>query len=248
MCTAVKHSYINHGRSLLTCENRSGRTWWPSPSGDMLKGGGRGQNRQRVSEGLEPPYEQMFDHQQPSGGSSHGVPPGFEMSVKGKGHGDHGQHQDASLPRPWQALNQGTGSAMLNGTERLDSGAGISELQGNPRVQGEARRERQSGWDMELLIHQLLQQNSALQRELSEVRLGSASGSNVSGEGRTEGRGSRRSSGSGSEANKRGKGQGLEEFTPPWTTFAGMHSDSQTSALSGQLVPWTMDRACNAQQ
>ena len=28
MCTAVKHSYINHGRSLLKCENRSGRTWW----------------------------------------------------------------------------------------------------------------------------------------------------------------------------------------------------------------------------
>ena len=140
----------------------------------MLKGGGRGQNRQRVPEGLEPPYEQMFDHQEPSGSSLHGVPPGFEMSVKGKGHGDHGQHQDASLPRPWQGLNQGTGSAMLNGTERLDSGAGISELQGNPRVQGEARQEQQSGWDMELLLHQLLQQNSALQRELSEVRLGSA--------------------------------------------------------------------------
>ena len=97
---------------------------------------------------------------------------------------------------------------MLNGTDPLVTIAGHSGAQGDLQPRREVRGEQPPRLDMELLIQQLLSQDGALQRELSEVRQGSASGSTVSGEGRAEGRGSRRSSRSGSEALKKGKGQG----------------------------------------
>ena len=80
-----------------------------------------------------------------------------------------------------------------------------------------------------------------IQRELNEVRLGSASGSNVSGEGRTEAVDRVDHQGLGVKLVRRVK---AKELRPPatWTSFAGMQPDSHTPAYSGQLAPWTGPR------
>ena len=93
---------------------------------------------------------------------------------------------------------------------------------------------------LELLVHQLLQQNAALHQELLEARLSSGSCSNVSIDGRSEGRGSRRA---GVGMQRKGKGIGSDlapipdnrseprVFTPPWTSFATT-SDQQAQPLA----------------
>ena len=158
------------------------------------------------------------------------------MSGKGVGGNTLGpQHPGSQRTVPERTGTVGgqrtLSAPVLNGTQHVPRQA--DEQDDSWQGQGETDNLSAGSRDvtMETLITQLLRQNAALQQELREVRLSSGSGSNVSHEGRSEGRGTGRSVAQPSRVHQKGKGFGIDEeasvargservFIPPWTSFA----------------------------
>ena len=132
-----------------------------------------------------------------------------------------------------ERVPHGAAGLLLNGGSNLDGGGRGHQHQGGTGQDGAARVrssvENPDGESsLEQLVQQLLKQNSILQQELLEAKHGSGSGSNVSAEGRAEGRGSwrlgLRGKGIGGEGGAEGQASGHSSsrlFYPPWTSCHG---------------------------
>ena len=202
--------------------------------------------------------------EQPAGDEEDLHPPYFREHLLQDGSGQFTGLQTLSQSPGFERRTvYGSGKGLERGQRNIDGALqpqlnGIDAPASSRRTRAEVEEtERMFGSvdpSLETLVNQLLQQNAALQQELVEARLysGSGSGSNASGERRTEGRGSH-PSGMGSAATlRKGKGIGLGSepprredseprvFRPQWTSFAafddrfGRHSHHTPADVPSQ--------------
>ena len=216
-------------------------------TGDMVRNQDEVQNH-------DPPYEQMSV----DGGRAGGIEPTLRdisegtASISGKGVGSGLDERPRLLQQvssPQRMVPRGnpvspTGT-LLNGELKPPLCERSQMIQGAGVNAGEPAHAGTMDQSIELLIHQLLRQNAALQQELYEARLSSGSGSNVSQEGRSEGRGAGRTVGQVSRVQGKGKGLGSDGsdskpevepgrvFRPPWTSF----TTPPESLSSSQVIP-----------
>ena len=178
----------------------------------------------------EPPYEQMLGREMSEDANT-----GFSQDMRekpkagvGKGARLHPEPHRRSPQAGDVSLRTGPGGGfmpqtgpVINGTSRQTGMDGTW----NPNALDQGAEGVSTSQDVALqaLVTQLLRQNAALHQELLDARMSSGSGSNVSQEGRVEGRGTGRVASQIAGVPHKGKGIGTETgrtFTPPWTSFA----------------------------
>ena len=218
-------------------------------------------------EAADPPYEHMTLGSNSGSQDIHGssVIREAHPSKGGKGIGTEAGSQ--SLGNSRRTVPERTGSGLehmiqpelvLNGTApRVGVAARRERREYETEIAGDSQNSGCGDSALEALVARLLQQNAALQQELLESKMSSGSGSNVSQEFRSEGRGMSRGSASGSGVHRKGKGIGSEcstaeiatepgrVFRPPWTSFAvspdyrSAQPAQDERSRSGQGTSWS---------